>query len=404
MVARMKKPPIPGSEADRIAVLRSLQVLDTAAEPAFDAIVELASHIAGAPISLISLVDVDRQWFKARVGLGPQQTSRDVSFCAHAVAAESQLVVPNALDDERFADNPLVTGDPEIRFYAGMPLRFNGQFLGTLCVIDREPRELGDEEAQMLRLLAAQVERLIELRQARAQADEARDLIKDLFRAATGFGDVEPRIDAVLQVGCERFGAELAIVSRIVEELYTVRHVVDRADLGVHVGTQFVVAATFCNIVLATQMPLHIASVGRSKYSAHPAYRSTGLESYIGTRLFVAGELYGTLNFSSPSARGWNFAEQDVEALQLMAAWIGAELTRELIEQQRAALVGELEEKIVQLQRLEGLIPICSWCKNVRNDSGAWQGLERYVHTHTGAQFSHGICPPCRDEHFPEDA
>jgi GAF domain-containing protein len=132
----------PFNESPRITRLRELMVLDSAPEPLFDSIVQLASEVCGAPIALVSLVDAERQWFKANVGLpGVNETPRDVAFCAHAIEDDALFEVPDAARDPRFRANPLVIGAPDIRFYAGAPLVLpGGERIGTLCVIDRQAR------------------------------------------------------------------------------------------------------------------------------------------------------------------------------------------------------------------------------------------------------------------------
>ncbi len=161
----VKTPPIPQNEAARLEALLEYRILDTDAEPAFDDLTRLAAHIAGTPIALVSLVDADRQWFKARYGLDAPETSRDNSFCGHVVASDAPLIVGDAWSDERFADNPLVTGQPMVRFYAGMPLRNDaGLVMGTLCAIDRVPRQLTPVQVEMLTMLAGQVVGQLELR------------------------------------------------------------------------------------------------------------------------------------------------------------------------------------------------------------------------------------------------
>src|SRR6185503_9335649 len=140
-------------------------LLDTRPEPRFDRFTRLAAMTFGVPIALISLVDKDRQWFKSRCGLEVEQTPRTVAFCAHTVAQGEMLVVEDAATDARFADNPLVTAGPHIRFYAGQPVYCDGQAVGTLCIIDRNPRRFDAAQRQCLRDLADLVE--VELNQAR---------------------------------------------------------------------------------------------------------------------------------------------------------------------------------------------------------------------------------------------
>ncbi|RYZ92675.1 MAG: PAS domain S-box protein [Proteobacteria bacterium] len=177
----MQKPAIPASEEKRQEVLEKLDILDTLPEAEFNSVVSLASLICKAPISAISLVDNDRQWFKATTGLGDTTTtSRDVSFCGHTILGPSPFVVPDALLDERFADNPLVTGALGIRFYAGIPLISSGEAIGSLCVIDKEPRQLNAEQIDGLRMLGTLVTSHLH---SRIRARDLRDSIEELDAA-----------------------------------------------------------------------------------------------------------------------------------------------------------------------------------------------------------------------------
>ncbi len=177
----MLTPPDHPGEAERLRSLRSLNVLDTPAEDRFDRITRLARRMFDVPIVAISLVDESRQWFKSVIGLAARQTSRDISFCGHAILQAGTLVVEDAACDQRFADNPLVTEDPGIRFYAGHPLSGpDGQRLGTLCIIDREPRRLSDQDRLALQDLATLAE--TELTAARLSRSQ-QELIARLAQA-----------------------------------------------------------------------------------------------------------------------------------------------------------------------------------------------------------------------------
>jgi len=153
----------PVNEAARLAALERYAILDTDPEQSFDDLTLLASFIFKTPIAMISLIDGDRQWFKSRVGLAVSETPREVAFCSTAILQSEILVVPDALEDERFRDNPFVVADPHIRFYAGAPLiNEDGYALGTICVVDQTPRELTPEQRDALkalsRLVLAQME------------------------------------------------------------------------------------------------------------------------------------------------------------------------------------------------------------------------------------------------------
>lgn len=164
----MQRPPKPENETERLAALRGYEILDTGPESGYDDLVMIASAVCGMPMGSVSLIDADRQWFKARLGIDDPETPRDAAFCAHAILEpETLMVVPDATEDPRFRDNPFVLGEPGIRFYAGAPLLgAEGLPLGTLCVMDRQPRDLQPHQIEALNALSRQVSRLLELRRA----------------------------------------------------------------------------------------------------------------------------------------------------------------------------------------------------------------------------------------------
>lgn len=184
----MTEPRIPRNETQRLRALHAYKILDTLAEQAYDDLTCLAAQICDAPIALISLVDRDRQWFKSRVGLDAEETSRKVSFCAHAIHHPGELLeVKDALEDQRFAGNPLVTGDPHIRFYAGMPIvDAAGLALGTLCVIDRKPRVLKQAQRQALKALSRQVMAQIRLSSELAVSHNRSRYFESILESAGG--------------------------------------------------------------------------------------------------------------------------------------------------------------------------------------------------------------------------
>lgn len=161
----MQEPPIPSNEIERLELIRQLDILDTEAEEGYDGIVYVASLICNAPISSITIIDKNRQWFKAKLGNLADETPRVYSFCSHAILGSDILEVVDSQKDERFKDNPYVLGDPHVRFYAGAPLELrDGLRVGTLCVIDDKPKKLNEQQLKALRILSLHVTKLLELR------------------------------------------------------------------------------------------------------------------------------------------------------------------------------------------------------------------------------------------------
>ncbi len=205
----MTPPGRPSNEVARLARLRGYSILDTLPEQVFDDLTLLASRICNVPIALVSLIDEDRQWFKSRVGLEATQTSRDISFCGHVVHAGQRMVVPDATRDARFSSNPLVTGAPDIRFYAGSPLVVEGDLvMGTLCVIDTRPRELTREQHDMLDLLARQVTAHLEARLDAMAASDAQDALFQALETQRRFWQLS--LDLQCLVSFEGYFLELS--------------------------------------------------------------------------------------------------------------------------------------------------------------------------------------------------
>ena len=218
-------PCLGGSEADRLNALRALHLLDTAAEQAYDDITRLAAQACDAPIALITLVDEDRQWFKSRVGLDVCETSREVSFCAHAIQQQEIFLVPDAAADPRFFSNPLVTGEPHIRSYAGVPLvTAEGHALGSLCVIDRKPRRLTPEHQATLLALGRLVVTQIELRRHAALQREKDSLLRAVVEGTTDaifLKDLQGRYQMINAAGARFLGRDVAqIIGRDDAQLF----------------------------------------------------------------------------------------------------------------------------------------------------------------------------------------
>jgi len=186
-------------ETERLENLSSYNIMDSPEEKEFDDIVELASELCEAPISLISLLDKDRQWFKARKGLGAKETSRDIAFCHHAIKGTELFEVTDTLTDNRFKNNPLVQGDPKIRSYAGYPLQTEeGHNLGTLCVIYREPNELNEFQKNALRILSRRIIRELELRKKVRQLDSLNEF-KNKILSIVGH-DVRTPLNSIISI------------------------------------------------------------------------------------------------------------------------------------------------------------------------------------------------------------
>ncbi|PMD89765.1 histidine kinase, partial [Siphonobacter sp. BAB-5405] len=185
----MIQPAIPSNESERLAALEEYKIMDSLPEMAYDAITRLASEICGTPISLITLLDQSRQWFKSKQGIQNAEAPRELSFCSHAILTpDIPFIIADAREDERFHDNPFTTGNPNVIFYAGIPLVTpEGYPLGSLCVIDEKPKQLSEDQLQALKDLSYQVVMLLELRRKHFQAERARAEAEEARQAKARF-------------------------------------------------------------------------------------------------------------------------------------------------------------------------------------------------------------------------
>lgn len=472
----MQVPDLPADEICRLGALNDLKLLDTDAEERFDRLTRIARRMFEVPIVLVSLVDESRQWFKSRQGLTETETSRDVSFCGHTILDRDILEVRNALLDPRFADNPLVTGPPGVRFYAGAPLEtVQGYRIGTLCIIDHRPRSLSPEERLQLRDLAdcvaaeinqsmqkaqdlvrettqrltaviegtnigtwewnvqtgqtrfnerwaqivgytlAELEPVsIDTWQGLAHPDDLAESARQLQRHFTGeldyydvicrmrhkqghwvwvhdrgrvlswgaagepqwmYGthaditemqrqleafatlnaiasssslELVPRLQQALQLGAEYLGLDVGIVSRVRGNDYQIRACVAPEEAGLAIGQRFELNNTYCVMTLRAGELVAIDSMADSPLRGHPCYGAFGLETYIGSAVEVAGQLDGTINFSSVNPRGRPFSDNEKMFLRLLARWVAS-----AVEKDRAIRSIRLNEA-----RLRGLFEL----------------------------------------------
>lgn len=340
--------PLPDNEKERLAALQATGLLDTLPEAAFDDLVRIAAGICGVPISLVSLVDESRQWFKARFGLEATQTPREQAFCSHAILQPCVMVVPDAMQDERFRDNPLVTGAPGIRFYAGAPLEMaGGQRIGTLCVIDTVAREISEEQRASLAALARQAVAQIELRLKLDELEQARQR-QQLFERQL-----------------QRFNEEMAaLVERRTQELKQAR---DRAELYFDAaGSVMVVADAAGRVVRANRRASEVLQRPVDEVVGHDWFDLSFPEpERASARAFFSGLVFGDRD---PDCRfhghvrtadgelrviSWHTTRlMDGDGLVCGLLGVGEDITTRLAtEEQLRNTLGELERSNLSLQQ-----------------------------------------------------
>lgn len=348
----MHSPDFPNNEAQRQAALDNASLLDTHPEERFDRFTRMASTAFGVPIALVSLVDTNRQWFKSCQGLPVSETPRDISFCGHAILQSGTFVVEDTFEDERFRDNPLVTGDPLIRFYAGALLHDKDGFrLGTLCIIDRKPRRFDDDDRQLLREFADCVEREINLQAASERYNHEYEALRILNQLALhSETDDDALIEKALRLGADFLDLPLAIVSEITSRVYSIRWFVAPEDSGLARDATFPLDDTYCSLMLDKREALAIDHMAKSEYRKQSCYQLFGLESYLAAPITTREGLFGTLNFSSPEPREGGFTDTEVTFVTLLARWISGVIERRLHQKMLSTLVEQTPGALYQFR------------------------------------------------------
>ncbi|MFO7786356.1 MAG: ATP-binding protein [Halospina sp.] len=360
----MKTPLIPCNETARQQALEETGLLNPSADHRLDRLTEVARFSLSVPIALVTLVDNNRQWFKSRQGLNVTETERDISFCGHVIHQDRPMVVENAEDDERFADNPLVTGAPHIRFYAGIPLHDDSGYpIGTLCVIDTQSRWLNEAQLDCLRLLADLAEQAIrqDQRQFRSLQEVERQKAFELARTNRALrllneiafeleGGLDEQIQQALAMGREFLGLDIGIVSDISGQWYTVRWCDVAEGVDLHPWQRFPLGETYCDMVLSQQRELAIHEMRQSDARSHPCYESFKLEAYIGARLESEDGTFGTINFSSPSPRE-PFDDSERLFIRLLSRWVSHQLLHHKQHDELEKLLRQIPGAIFQFRR-----------------------------------------------------
>jgi PAS domain S-box-containing protein len=336
----MEKPAISSEEPERLAALAALRLLDTESEPRFDRLTRLAQRFFGVPTALVSLIDGERQWFKSRQGFEVQQTHRDISFCGHAIHGEGVFCVPNALEDPRFADNPLVIGPPHVRFYAGTPLHApSGHRVGTLCILDNQPREMSSADVEMLLDLGAAVDeeigRAALIKQARAQAQSL--LEQAITRAQSEFignADRSSAFEALLEDLLALTESEYGFIGEVLRtpegapylKTYAITNIAwndatrDFYEREAPAGMVFSNLATLFGAALSDGNPVIANEPGSDRRSGGLPQGHPSLDAFLGIPVHHGGELVAMFGLAN---RPGGYAEDLIEFLMPLTATLG---------------------------------------------------------------------------------
>ncbi|WLD59702.1 ATP-binding protein [Salinispirillum sp. LH 10-3-1] len=362
----MKIPGTPNDEAERQCALDNTGLIASGADPRFDRITRMVSAVFSVPITLVSLIDRDRQWFKSRHGLDAEETPREISFCGHAILNETPLIVSDALQDPRFKDNPLVTGMPNIRFYAGAPISTkSGHRIGTLCLIDNQPRDLTEAEVSTLVDFAATVEALIHVDEANHEQAELmelqfisnRDALQLLNSIAfASFDTLDSKVNNALHLAREYLQMDVAIVSQIEGNTYTAAWIDGGPDRALEPGQQFALQDTWCQLLFSEHTDsqiseLFISNMQHEGLHSHTCYQKNPVEAYASVILEVEGRRFGSLNFSSTTARLQPFDDGEQALIRLLGRWLSTTLGSSLSNERVKKLMAQLPGVTYQFRR-----------------------------------------------------
>lgn len=323
----MQVPAFPVDEALRLQTLHACAILDTPAEERFDRLTRLARHMFQAEMAMISLIDTDRQWFKSRQGLDAIETPRNISFCGHAILSPGILHVADASKDPRFADNPMVTQEPHIRFYAGAPLHArNGQRLGTLCIAGSTPRTLSEQESHALRDLADCVEREF-FREEQQRQHHA--LLALTTITSLSYQDPDTALQQTLAMACDYLGMAHGQISRLQNN--------GKEALLYQSGTPMPGSMQARPVHLpaaASQGLIHAANLAESEYRQQDCFAEHGVQSFIGLRLHINNREDAALSIWHAQPRLFPFSEVEIEFVRLLADWVSGVMKRQELDRQ----------------------------------------------------------------------
>lgn len=315
----MKSPDMPLNESTRVQALVDLHILDTIAEERFDRLTRLAKQLFNVEIALVSLIDTNRQWFKSKQGLSVCETGRDISFCGHAILEQDIFHIPNALEDARFVDNPLVTAAPNIRFYAGAPLRPDGKNnIGTLCIIDSHPRTLSIAELRSLRDLADCVEQEIKQFQQNQQHDALLALTRISSLSNTDYAAL---LRQALEIACRFLNMSNGMINR--NRSNDCEVIVQWNPDFPCEGSVLSLDQTLCSVSMQSNEITLLPEISTTPYAELAKNSPILIGSYIGAPIHVQNTRFGTLAFSDSLARNpAYFTQVEIEFIKLFSEWV----------------------------------------------------------------------------------